>query len=400
MRMRDLGYAPSNLPPGPTNSILDIPGVSIGQKTISNPDTHTRTGITALFPRPAAAVQSEPCYAGLAWLNGNGELTGAFQIADWGWTNTPVVLTNSCSLGTAIDAVWAWLLDAMDAAGWDALAQARAYGTPIVAETADWFLNGARASRIPAAEVREAIEVAAAGTQREVWEGSWGGGAGMTCHQFKGGTGTSSRVVATGGEREFTVGALVQTNYGHMGDLTIGGLPVGKILKKEMEERGETQGTTYGNTSKEKQAGAGGKMDEGSIVVVIITDAPMLPTQLQRLARHAGVGLAQVGGPVSTGRNHSGDIFLALSTGAHLREQLSPGIQMKSLNVTETYSVDVVKNESIDAFFCAAAEATEEAILNSMVAARDGMTGIEGRRAEGLPVQRVKELLEKHLVKV
>ncbi|KAL9065538.1 MAG: hypothetical protein Q9157_007440, partial [Trypethelium eluteriae] len=187
------------------------------------------------------------------------------------------------------------------------------------------------------------------------------------------------------------------SNYGHMPDLRIGGVPVGKVLKKELDERGESL-MTY--EKKVERSAAGTKSEEGSIVIVIITDAPLLPTQLQRLARHAGVGLAQVGGPASTGRTHSGDIFLALSTAAQPVEQLSPEIKLKTLNPTETYSVDVVKNESIDAFFCAAAEATEEAILNSLVAARDGMTGIKGRRVEGLPVERVKELLEKHLVKV
>ncbi|KAF2229096.1 DmpA/ArgJ-like protein [Viridothelium virens] len=394
MRIRDLGYAPSSLPPGPSNSLLDIPGVSIGQTTQHDGSTHK--GVTAIFPRPTSSIQT-PCYAGISVLNGNGEMTGKFQVADWGFTNTPILLTNSCSLGVAIDEAWKWLLDRMDAQGMDELAQARNYGTPVVAETADWYLNGARESRIDGRYVREALEMAAAGAQKEVKEGSEGGGAGMTCHQFKGGTGTSSRVVATGGSKEYSVGVLVQSNYGHMPDLRIGGVPVGKVLKKELDERGESL-MTY--EKKVERSAAGTKSEEGSIVIVIITDAPLLPTQLQRLARHAGVGLAQVGGPASTGRTHSGDIFLALSTAAQPVEQLSPEIKLKTLNPTETYSVDVVKNESIDAFFCAAAEATEEAILNSLVAARDGMTGIKGRRVEGLPVERVKELLEKHLVKV
>ncbi|KAI9708600.1 MAG: hypothetical protein M1820_003818 [Bogoriella megaspora] len=393
MRIRDLGYSPGTLPPGPTNSILDIPGVSIGQVTPHNTTTHTRKGVTAIFPRPKNSILT-PCFAGISVLNGNGEMTGKFQIDDWGFTNTPILLTNSLSLGVVFDTVWQWALDFMDELKLDPLAQARNYGTPVVAETCDWYLNGTRGSRLESSDVRKAIEVAGNGEQKEVLEGSHGGGAGMTCHQFTGGTGTSSRVVATGGEKEYTVGVLVQSNYGHTVDMRIGGVPIGKILVKEGEERGEAPSMSY---QKKEQAS---KVDKGSIVVIVLTDAPMLPNQLQRLARHVGVGIAQVGGPGSTGRTFSGDIFLALSTAEHGKEQLSEGVKMKHMNVTETYSVETVKNESIDAFFCAVAEATEEAVLNSMVGARDGMTGVDGNRADGLPVDRVRELLEKHLVKI
>jgi len=227
-------------------------------------------------------------------------------------------------------------------------------------------------------------------TQKEVQEGQYGGGAGMTCHMFPGGTGTSSRVVVGGkgkGE-EYVVGVLCQTNYGHTRDLNIGGVPVGKLLLKEKEEL----------QKKETESQVGGKIGEGSIVVILITNFPLLPHQLNRIARHCAIGLAQVGGH-GVGRNHSGDIILALST-ANQTNELVAGPQIDGIAEIETNDVKILRNESIDTVFRAASEVTEEAILNSIVAGRDGRTGYQGYRLDGLPVTRVKELLEKYRVAV
>ncbi|KAI9727049.1 MAG: hypothetical protein M1834_008517 [Cirrosporium novae-zelandiae] len=391
MRIRDLGYTPGWLKPGPKNSILDVKGVHVGQITIEE-GGDVRKGVTVILPRDADDVVDIPCYAGMHCLNGNGQVTGSFQIKDWGFINTPIALTNSTSLGLVYDALWRWVLSQHKAKGKTIYQIGRDYGTPIVGETADWWLNDVFRSAIAPADIDKAIENAS--TQESVQEGQHGGGAGMTCHEFTGGTGTASRVVDGEDGKEYTVGVLVQSNYGHRENFHIGGLPIGRMLAKETE-------------SKEKQA-PGGKVDEGSIVIIIFTDAPMLPHQLNRLAQRATVGLAQVGGH-GIGRNSSGDIFLAVSTGNALCEQLSapkptPGQSVHSQPAhrhpcVQTTTVQTIKNESVDAVFRAASEATEEAILNSLVGGREGRVGFR-MALEGLPVDKVAELLKKHLVVV
>ncbi|KAJ9618461.1 hypothetical protein H2203_009058 [Taxawa tesnikishii (nom. ined.)] len=339
--VRDLGYTPGLLPPGPTNSLLDIPGLGISQLTLPtlpsshpSPPTSTATkGCTLILPRPVANMHS-PCHAGYALLNGNGELTGANQIQDWG-----------------------------------------EYGTPVVGETADWLVNSGRAlpfSRLSEADVAGAFENVR--TREEggvVAEGACGGGAGMTCHQFLGGTGTASRIVGGGGGggKEYTLAVLVQSNYGHLRDLQIGGVPVGKILQKEKDA---------------KSVAAGVEEDRGADVHA--------PTPQDPLGRNSV-------GSYGVGRTHSGDLFLAVSTAEHPSEHLE-GVGIRHLNATQTYSVEVVKNESIDPYFYAVAEATEEAILNSLVGSRDGCVSTDGTKIPGLPVDKVKELLRKHLVTV
>ncbi|KAI9741430.1 MAG: hypothetical protein M1818_004236 [Claussenomyces sp. TS43310] len=367
-----------------------------------------------------------PCYAGMHTLNGNGEVTGAFQIKDWGFTNTPLALTNSCSLGIVYHTIWQHTLALAKARG-DAPRQlSRAYGTPVVGETADWWLNDVHDSALPASVVHEALRAAYAnGGQREVLEGQHGGGAGMTCHMFPGGTGTSSRLVD--GERDgatvagrYTVGVICQSNYGHKPYLTIGGVPVGKLL---------VNAAAANEAAKEQERSVGGKLDDGSIVIYIMcgspppspdhpplarepypgltrasfpphrTDAPMLPHQLVRLAQRAGVGLAQVGGH-NVGRNSSGDIFLALSSANATDEKLAGPTPDHRQPRVEINEVRALKNESIDALFRAASEATEEAILNSIVAGRQGRVTWDGNFVEGLPVDEVRELLAKYLIKV
>nr|OQO28279.1 hypothetical protein B0A51_03898 [Rachicladosporium sp. CCFEE 5018] len=401
MTIRSLGYTPGALSPGPLNSILDIPNLSVGQITLptspSLPKTSTATkGTTIIFPRGTEGLKAiTPCHAGYAIFNGNGCLTGTPQIEDWGFTNTPIGFTNSLSLGGVFDGIWDWILDLQESLGISGRLQSRLYGTPVVGETADWLINSAdlRASRLSAAEIRQACTAAKIGKQGGVVEeGQRGGGAGMTCHQFSGGTGTSSRIIRgdrpsgpEGSEKEYTLGCLVQTNYGGLVDLTIGG--------------------AFAATPASQQPAAG-RADDGSILVLLVTDAPLSPTQLNRLARHATTGLACVGGN-GIGRNFSGDIFLALSTAPHPGEQLigkTGAVEdaiMGRFNATQTNTIEVVKNESIDTFLAAAGEATEEAILNSLVGGRDGVVCMDGEtKIDGLPVEKVKALLERYLVKV
>ncbi|PQE29969.1 peptidase family S58 protein [Rutstroemia sp. NJR-2017a WRK4] len=378
--IKDLGYSPGQLAAGPKNSILDVPGVHVGQNTVGEDGDDARKGLTVIFPRHPDSI-TVPCYAGMHTLNGNGEVTGSYQIKDWGFTNTPIALTNSLSLGTVFQSVWTWILKRAQEKNASLNELSHNYGTPVVGETADWLLNDVYQSALTPAEAAAAFENAF--TQREVQEGQYGGGAGMTCHMFPGGTGTSSRVF-----EGYTVGVLCQSNYGHMRDLQIGGVPVGKLLLKEQKELAE----------KEKEAEKGGKVGEGSIVIILITDAPLLPHQLVRVARHCAVGLGQVGGH-GVGRNHSGDIALCLST-ANKTDEIVKAPQVDGIAIMETNDIKIIKNESIETLFRAASEATEEAILNSILGARAGRTGYKGYKLDGLPVEKVKELLQKHLVKI
>ncbi|KAH6673335.1 peptidase family S58-domain-containing protein [Halenospora varia] len=379
----DLGYTPGQLSAGPKNSILDVKGVHVGQVTIGEDGEDVRKGVTVILPRNPDDIYI-PCYAGMHTLNGNGEVSGSYQIKDWGFTNTPIALTNSCSFGIAFHSVWQWTLQRAKEKGISLDDLSHNYGTPIVGETADWHLNDVYQSTLKEENIMEAFKNAL--TQEAVLEGQHGGGAGMTCHMFPGGTGTSSRVVkeSKDGEKEYTVGVLVQTNYGHNYDLQIAGVPIGKLLLNEQKEAAANVST--------------GKADDGSIVIILITDAPMLPHQLNRLARHCAVGLAQVGGH-GIGRNFSGDIILALSTANKTNERVAVP-QVMGVGPVEVNQIEILKNESVDTMFRAASEATEEAILNSMVAGRDGRTGYQGLHLPGLPIDRVKELLAKHRVVV
>lgn len=402
MRIRDLGYNPGVKSTGQTNSILDVPGVGISQVTVpttANAEAIAKEkgkpcakkGLTVLLPRPAEKCHF-PSYAATHIFNGNGELTGRAPIADWGFINMPIVLTNSCSLGICYDTAQDFMYDLYNKHGFDLMDMARNYGTPVVGETADWWINSdIRATKIDPSDVQKCFEgIKTREEGGEVLEGSYGGGAGMTCNGYKGGTGTASRLV--GGEfggTEYVLGVLVQTNYARTADLQIGGVPVGPILVKEGEQAA---------AEAKKLEVAKGRAEAGSLLVIIMTNAPLLTHQLDRLARHATVGVAQVS-TYGVGRTFSGDIYLAISTAEHEAEQLR-NKEGKIGRTTETYTVDVVKNESIDAYFEAVAEATEEAILNSMVGARDGMVGLDGTVIEGLPVDRIKELLARYRVEV
>ncbi|WPG98060.1 Hypothetical protein R9X50_00084500 [Acrodontium crateriforme] len=407
--IRDVGYIPGVLPSGPLNSILDVPGVHISQVTMPTkkdlpPGCIAAKGVTVISPRPPQEFY-KPCQAGKFTFNGNGELTASRQIEDWGFTNMPISFTNSLSLGTVFDGTWDWVLDQQDRFKWDELTKARQYGTPVVGETADWMINSdLRASRLDREDIRLAFEnLKSADDGAFVEEGQRGGGAGMTCHMYAGGTGTASRVVG-GGEgstREYTVGVLIQSNYGRQGDLIIGGVPIGKILAKENEAKNKEHdegADVHAPPSKPLPTDLGGRTKDGSILMLIITDAPLASHQLNRLARHATVGLTLVGG-YGVGRNFSGDIFLALSTADNGPQQLE-GTKMRTFNPTQTYQSEVVKNESIDPYFYAVAEAVEEAVLNSMVGGRSGTRCMSGTEIAGFPMDKIRSLLDKHLVKV
>ncbi len=347
MRARDLGLQIGVLPSGPNDAITDVEGVRVGHSTIIRGhgplvvgEGPVRTGVTIVCPREGLA-RDEPVFAGCHRFNGNGEMTGLEWIREAGALTTPVGITNTHSVGVVRDALISAELG-VDGEYWS---------LPVVAETYDGTLNDINGMHVGAEHVEEALRGAAGGP---VAEGSVGGGTGMICHEFKGGIGTASRRVPEeqGG---WTVGALVQANYGSRSTLRVDGAPVGRVLTTERvpspfdgEETGQPPGT-------------------GSIIVVLATDAPLLPIQCDRLAIRAGVGLARMGGGLEDG---SGDIFLAFATG-------NRGLPRAVLDgdIPQTVPVRMLPNERMTPLFHAAAEATEAAILNALLAA----TTVTGR---------------------
>lgn len=345
--------------PGRFNAVTDVGGVSVGHSTIIRGEGPlvvgvgpVRTGITAVLPR---GDLHEPVFAGWACLNGNGEMTGTTWVEESGYLGGPVMVTNTHSVGVVRDAVieWTHTRARVDQVG-------DPWSLPVVAETYDGRLNDIDGFHVKREHVFEALEGAAAG---RVAEGNVGGGTGMTCHGFKGGIGTSSRVVDLCGEKRH-IGVLVQANYGLRPQLTVAGVPVGREITDLMPE--------------EHPRGVG---ETGSIIVVVATDAQLLPHQLKRLARRAPLGVARVGG---VGGNGSGDIFIAFSTA-------NPG----TYNDTEVTEVRMTPNALMTGLFEATVQATEEAIVNALVAA-ETMTGIDGNRVYAIPHDRLTEVLGKY----
>ena len=339
---------------GEENTITDVAGVMVGVTTLIEGEGAlvagrgpVRTGVTAVLPRGHAST--DPVFAGWFPLNGNGEVTGTTWIDESGFLEGPILLTNTHSVGVVRDAIVAW--------------QARTgtlfqpWSNPVVAETYDGHLNDINGFHVKPEHVDRAIEGARSG---RLDEGNVGGGTGMICFGFKGGTGTSSRVVVEGGAT-FTVGVLVQANFGLRNQLTIAGVPVGKEIPKPGPE------ASLGR-------------EQGSIIVVVGTDAPLLPHQLKRLARRAALGLGRTGGAAGNG---SGDIMLAFSTA-------NPGAASASLA-----DVRMVSNARMTTLFDATIFATEEAIINALCAA-ETMTGIEGRVVEALPLDRLAEVMKRY----
>jgi D-aminopeptidase len=349
-RIRDLGVIIGELPTGPHNAITDVPGVLVGHATvIADAPRVARTGVTMILPRDGN-VWEDRVFGGFFSFNGNGEMTGLPWLEESGMIDAAIGISNTHAVGVVRDAIVAHAVEH---------GQIASFLLPIAAETYDGWLSDIDAFHITQAHALAALAAAKGGP---LDEGDVGGGTGMICHGFKGGIGTSSRVVAAGGS-SYTVGALVQANYGARRDLRVDGVPIGREIGEDrIPARQEPPG------------------DAGSIIVVVTTDAPLLPIQCKRLARRATAGLARVGG---VGYNGSGDIFLAFATGNHLPKTSAP-LDLKML-----------PHEQMDNLFVATADAVEEAILNALAAA-DTMTGQRGRTVYAMPLDEVRAVLAKY----
>ena len=354
-RARDLGV-PFEGTPGPLNSITDVQGVEVGYRTLISGEGKlevgqgpVRTGVTAIFPRGKASV--DPVFAGWFTENGNGEMTGTTWVDESGFLYGPAMITNTHSVGVVRDEVIAWQLKhgtSLPLEDW--------WSLPLVAETWDGYLNDINGFHVKPEDADAAMADAHGGA---IAEGNVGGGTGMICFEWKGGTGTASRKLPekAGG---YTVGVLVQCNFGVHHLLRIAGAPVGYEL-------------------------AGKKVwdsDTGSIIVVVATDAPLLPSQMKRIAKRVTLGLGRLG---SISGDESGDIFIAFSTA-------NPGVGLEQNKPTP---VQMLPNAQMDALFEATVQATEEAVVNALVAAKT-MTGFDGHTVEALPHDRLQEVLKKY----
>ncbi len=352
-RARDLGI-PFDGTPGRFNAITDVAGVEVGLVTLINGDGKlivgkgpVRTGVTAILPRGKS--NADQVFGAWFTLNGNGEMTGTTWVEESGFLEGPVMITNTHSVGTVRDAVIAWQIRKAKTA--------QPWSLPVVAETYDGFLNDINGFHVKPEHVFQALDGAKSGA---IAEGNTGGGTGMIAHQFKGGTGTASRKLeATAGG--YTVGVLVQANYGGRNQLTIAGVPVGREITDLMP--------------KEVPA------DTGSIIVVVATDAPLLPHQLKRVIKRASLGIARNGG---IGGNSSGDIFIAFSTA-------NPNAARNA----DAVNLQMLPNDRINPIFAATVQATEEAIINAMVAA-ETMTDINGNTVYAIPHERLKQVMKKY----
>ena len=365
-RARDLGI-PFDGTPGPLNAITDVSGIEVGFSTLiaggvgHGGGPQVRTGVTAVLPRGRRAI--EPVFAGFFSQNGNGEMTGTHWIKESGFLDGPVLITNTHSVGVVRDAVIAWELKQGFVPKTSSVGDSW-WSMPVVAETYDGPpLNDVNGFHVRPEHAFAALDGAHG---QAVEEGNVGGGTGMHCYQFKGGTGTSSRQVQTAAGT-YTVGVLVQCNCGTRGQLTVRGVPVGREIPIKPELRSDTGRDT-------------GSVEMGSIIIVVATDAPLLPGQLERLARRATMGLARTG---SSSGNYSGDIFLAFSTA-------NSGATQKPVATVSMFS-----NDMISPLFEATAQATEEAILNALVAAQT-MTGADGSVSEALPHDQLRAVMKKY----
>jgi L-aminopeptidase/D-esterase-like protein len=356
-RARDLGI-PFEGTPGALNAITDVGGIEVGQTTLIRGEGPlirgqgpVRTGVTVIAPR--GKMSADPVFAGWFSLNGNGEMTGTTWVEESGFLEGALAITNTHSVGTVRDALIEW------GAKRNLLYQA--FALPLVAETYDGWLNDVNGFHVKPEHVFQAIESASGG---RVAEGNVGGGTGMICYGFKGGIGTASRKLPAqaGG---YTLGALVQANFGRRDQLLVAGIPVGRELTCEEWPC---------------RAAVASENRDGSIIIVIATDAPLLAHQLKRLARRASLGLARTG--ASSG-NGSGDIFVAFSTA-----------NTGAAKSADTVSVTMIPNGRMDPLFDATVQATEEAIVNALVAA-ETMTGRDGHRVIALPHDAVRDVLKK-----
>lgn len=364
-RARDLGI-PFTGTTGQFNSITDVKGVEVGYSTIISGEGENivgkgpiRTGVTAIFPR-GKSKKFSPVYANWYSLNGNGEMTGTTWVTESGFLETPIMITNTNSVGVVRDAVLKWYVDTDWYSGDDWW-----YTYPVVAETYDGFLNDIYGFHVKEEHVLEAIGNTKSG---KIEEGNVGGGTGMMCLGFKGGTGTSSRVI-TVNDTTYTVGAIVQSNFGAKRNLSIAGVPVGIALK-------DTLGYEYNAPPQSRR-----QEGDGSIIVVVATDVPLLPHQLKRIAQRIPLGVGIVGG---RGSNGSGDIFIAFSTANENAFDRQKTVEVKSMS-----------NDKLMSVFEATVQVVEEAIINAMVAA-ETMEGINGNKAYALPHDLLIETMKKY----
>ena len=361
-RARDLGV-PFDGTPGANNAITDVKGVEVGYTSLisGKGDKAVRTGVTAILPQGKSF--NGRLFAAWHTLNGNGEMTGTTWVEESGGLGSPILVTNTHSVGVVRDAVIEWGAKKFLGDGYSG-----DFSLPVVAETWDGTLNDINGFHVKKEHVFQALDSAKSGP---IAEGNVGGGTGMASHGFKAGTGTASRLLDArfGG---YTVGVLVQANYGARQLFTVAGVPVGREITDLQMKRGEQTSSLR----KFDNEGA------GSIIVVLITDAPLLPHQLKRVAQRISLGIGKVGG---RGENSSGDIFIALSTANAAEFGKSEGIA----------NLQMLPNERINQLFWATAQATEEAIINAMVAA-ETMTGYKGNTIYALPHDRLKEVLRKY----
>jgi D-aminopeptidase len=360
-RARDLGV-PFDGIPGPYNAITDVAGVTVGHTTLISGEGKLqvgkgpiRTGVTAVLPRGKDSMNN-PVFAGWWSLNGNGEMTGTTWVEESGFLEGPVMITNTHSVGVVRDAVIQWRVNhgQPDPTGYW-------WSLPVVAETWDGWLNDINGFHVKPEHAFHAIDSAHSGA---VEEGAVGGGTGMVCNGFKGGIGTSSRKFESK-IGAYTVGVLVQCNYGSRKNLRIAGVPVGREIPED---------PAYASTSFNE-------LDHGSIIVVVATDAPLVAHQLKRLARRVSLGLGRNG---SISGNGSGDIFIAFSTA-------NPG----AAAADRVVDLKMLPNDQIEPVFAATVQATEEAIINAMIAA-ETMTGIENHKVITLPHEKLREVLKKY----
>jgi D-aminopeptidase len=360
IRARDLGV-PFEGTPGKLNSITDVPGVEVGYTTLISGEGKlevgkgpVRTGVTAIIPRGHDSL-NDPVYAGYFRLNGNGEMTGSAWVKESGFLEGPILITNTHSVGVARDAEIAWRIKhgAADATGYW-------WSLPVVAETWDGWLNDINGFHVKQEDVFHALDTAHGGA---VEEGSVGGGTGMICYEFKGGNGTASRQISIraskdAGLQTFVVGVFLQANFGRRSQLVIAGVPVGK----------EIPGEVY-------------KEESGSCIAVVATDAPLLPNQLERLARRVSLGLARTG---TISGNGSGDLFIAFSTA-------NPNVANPN---QITHSVQTIPNDLLDPLFAGVVQATEEAVVNALVD-NHSMTGRDNHYVQALPHDRLRKLMRR-----
>ena len=348
-RLRDLNIQIGTYPTGPHNAITDVPDVLVGHSTlIYNKPRVARTGVTIILPR-ADSIWDDYAFAGYHAFNGNGEMTGLPWLEESGMLGSAIGLTNTFQVGVVRDALVSYVVERDYREG---------FWLPVVAETYDGWLNDINGFHVTKERVFEALANSRNGS---VKEGNVGGGTGMICHDFKGGIGTSSRVLKLD-QQQYTIGVMVQTNYGDRELFRVDGVPVGRILN-----HAHTPVPPWPDP-----------FQSSSIIVVIATDAPLLPVQCKRLAQRATVGLSRVGG---VGNNGSGDIFLAFATGNHLPAK-----------ARLVHNLEMVPHGRMNPFFEATAEAVEEAILNALTAA-ETMTGYENHIVHELPLDDLQTLM-------